>query len=150
MAVEKWASNPGWSSNMTTELNSIANGNAIASATAIDNSSSLNLFMDIAIALGSITPVVPNFLGLYIYPLNQDGSTYGDGRFGSAAAGPPGSNYYAGFISLVRAAQAQKGVCNRIIVPPGLFKIVVQNNAGVSLAASSNTLYYRLYDRAIA
>lgn len=150
MAVEKWATNPGWTSNMTTELNSLASGNAIASGAAIDNSSLLDLFMDVSIALGSFTPVAPNFLGIYVYPLNQDGSTYGDGRFGSAAAGPPGANYYGGFISLVKAAQAQKGVCNRIIVPPGSFKIVVYNGAGATLAGSANTLYYRMYDRAIA
>lgn len=154
MAVESWVGGNGvgltWTDAFATAtLNSIANGNAIASGVVITNGTALDLFADISISLASITPVAPNYIGIYLYPLNKDASTYGDGRFGSSAAGPPPSNYFVGSIGIVAAVGVQTGSLIRIILPPGSFKFVMYNQAGVAFAASGNTCQYRTYNRQV-
>lgn len=154
MATEKWIGGSlaglTWSSLDTTTLNSIASGNAILSGTQIDNSSAFDMFADVEVVLASLAAVAPNFVGVYFYPLNSDGSTYGDGRFGSSAAGPPPSSYYVGSIGMVAATQAQQGTLRGIILPPGKGKFVLYNGMGVAFASSGNTLKYRTYNRQVS
>ncbi len=90
--TEKWIAGSGagltWTTAVTSSvLNSIVSGNAIISDVAIDNSSALDIFCDATIVLASLTSGAgAPYVGIYVYPLNGDGSTYGDGRFGSSAA----------------------------------------------------------------
>ena len=155
MATEKWVAGSGqgltWGAAFSTETNSIVNGNAILSATSITNGTALDLFADVSYkAGGTATTAAPNYLGLYLYPLNNDASTYGDGRFGSSAAGPPPSCYYVGSIQFAAAASTTiAGVFTRIILPPGTFKFVLYNQSGATLA-TSNTINYRTYNRSVA
>jgi hypothetical protein len=132
-----------------TTLNSIASGNAIASDLTLTDATALDMFADLSIALASAAFAVPNFIGVYLYPLNKDGTTYGDGRFASSAAGPPPSSYYVGTIGLVAATQAQEGTCRGIILPPGGFKFVLYNQGGIAFASSGNTCQYRTYNRSV-
>jgi hypothetical protein len=154
MAVEKWIAGSGqgltWGSLDTTTLNSIASGNAILSGTAITNGTALDIFADVEVVLASLAAVTPNYVGVYLYPLNSDGTTYGDGRFSSSASGPPPSVYFVGSIGMVAATQAQQGTLRGIILPPGSFKFVLYNQMGVAFASASNTLKYRTYNRSIA
>lgn len=155
MATEKWVAGSGqgltWGSAFSTEINSIVNGNAILSSISITNGTALDIFADVSFVAGAtVTSAAPAYLGLYLYPLNEDGSTYGDGRFSSSATGPPPSNYFVGSIGFAAAASTTiAGVFSRIILPPGTFKFVLYNQAGVSLA-SSNTCDYRTYNRSIS
>jgi len=156
MATEKWIAGTvglSWTNAYTaaSTFNSIANGNAIISDLQLDNSSNLDVFCDFAFVGGSITTVAPNFIGVYIYPLNSDNSTYGDGRFGSSAAGPPPANYWVGNIIFPVGTQALTGMTQRVIMPPGKFKFLIYNQAGAALAGSgANTILYRTYDRSVA
>lgn len=132
-------------------FDSIANGNAILSDLQLDNSSNLDLFADVSIHLGSVTVAAPNYVGLYLYPFNADGSTYGDGRFGSSAAGPPAAPYWVGNFVVPTGAAANNGTIRGIVMPPGAFKFVIYNQLGVTMAGSGgNTLKYRTYNRVIA
>jgi hypothetical protein len=154
MAVEKWIAGSGqgltWGNAFTgTTLNSIASGNAIISDIQVDNSSALDIFADLSINLASLTIVAPNYVGVYLYPLNADGTTYGDGRFGSSAAGPPASNYWVGNIIMPTGTAAAEGTTRGIIMPPGKFKFLLYNQAGVAFAATSNTCQYRTYNRQV-
>lgn len=155
MAVEKWIAGSGvgftyTDAFSTATLNSIANGNAILSDLQIDNSAALDMFARISIALASAVFAAPNFIGVYLYPLNKDGTTYGDGRFGSSAAGPPPSNYLWAIIGLVAGTQAQEGSTQFLPIPPGKFKLVFYNGGGVTLAASGNTCQYETANRSVA
>jgi hypothetical protein len=167
MATEKWIAGSGaglgWTSCFGAEINSVIDGNAVLAGGAtvatnqIDNSASLDMFADVMFALGSWGAVSATaLLSLYLYPLNQDGATYGDGRFTSAAAGPPAAQYFAGIGVLVPSVtQAQQGHFKRpdgtpIIIPPGKFKFVLYNKSGATLAASGNAIYYRTYNRQVA
>lgn len=154
MATEKWIAGSGagltWTAAFSTEVNSLASGNAILSSVSITNGTALDMFADISIALGSAAFAAPNRIDVYLYPLNQDGTTYGDGRFATSAAGPPPSNYFCGSIGLVAATQTQEGTLTGIVIPPGTFSFVLMNNGGVALASSSNTIKYRTYNRQVA
>lgn len=142
---------------MTTELNSLASGNAIMGSTAIDNRTNLDLTAEFSFTTGgSITPTGTPYVSLYIFPLNGDGTTYGDGRFASSAAGPPTSGYYRGFAGIVAAGQVQTGYFAipgtsifQLPLPRALWKPVFFNFSGVSLSASGNILYYQTTNRQI-
>jgi hypothetical protein len=156
VTTEKWIAGSGqglsWGSAFSTEINSLGSGNAVLSGiSGITNGTALDIFADISFVAGAtVTTAAPANLAFYLYPLNEDGSTYGDGRFGSAAAGPPPSNYFVGSIGFAAAAStAIAGVVTGIIIPPGTFLFVLMNNAGVALP-SSNTCKYRTYNRAVA
>lgn len=155
MATEKWVAGSGvgltWTTLLSgTEMNSIVNGNAIQLGVVIDNSTAFDIFADLSIALGSITSGAGAYVGAYFYPLNQDGTTYGDNRFGSSAAGPPPAPYYIGAISLVPSVtQAQEGTLRGFILPAGKGIIVLFNQAGATLATSGNAAKYRTYNRQV-
>lgn len=153
MTTERWIAGSGqglsWGTLDNTALNSLASGNALLSGIAITNGTALDIFADVSLVLASAAFVAPNFVGVYLYPLSDDGSTYGDGRFVSAAAGPPLSNYYVGSIGLVAATQAQTGQLCGIVLPPGSCKFVLFNQGGVNWASSGNVLKYRTYNRSI-
>jgi hypothetical protein len=154
MAIEKWVAGSGvgltyTDAFSTATLNSIASGNAILSDLQIDNSTALDIFCDVSIALGSAIFVAPNYIGIYLYPLNKDATTYGDGKFAASAAGPPASTYFVGSIAIVAATQAQEGTLRGIVMPPGKFKFVLFNQGGVAFAASGNTCQYRTYNRSV-
>ena len=155
MAVEKWVAGTvglTWANAYTSgaTFNSIANGNAIQSDLALDNSSNLDMFCDASIELGSAAVVAPNYVGLYLYPLNGDGTTYGDGRFASSATGIPPASYWVGNFIFPVATQANDGIVRGIIMPPGQFKFVIYNQIGVAFNASGNTIKYRTYNRAVS
>lgn len=144
-----------WTSCFGTELNSLVSGNAVLSSVQIDNSANLDMFMDVSFSLGSITPTGTPYFGLYWYPLNQDGSTYGDGRFSTTTTALPPQNYYLGFAGVNPASGVQTGMFglpgNRspIILPIGVGKLLWYNACNVTLASSSNTVKYRTYNRSI-
>ncbi len=149
---EKWTVNVDWTAAFgTSTLNSLTNGNALISDVQIDNSTNLDTLMDVSFSLGSLTTGtgVP-YIGLYLYPLNQDGSTYGDSRFGSSAAGPPPMDYQVAVNGFAASTTAVLTGCVRgIVLPPGKFKLVLHNGAGANLASSANTVKYRTYNRVV-
>jgi hypothetical protein len=154
MSTEKWIGGSGqgltWGNAFTgATLNSIASGNAIISDLSISNASPLDVLADVSMNLASAAVAAPNYVGVYLYPLNADGSTYGDGRFGSSAAGPPASTYWVGNILVPIGTAANEGTVRGIVLPPGTFKFLVYNQIGVAFASSGNTCQYRTYNRQI-
>jgi len=147
MGVQTWKAGVAWTAAFGTEVNSIVTGNAILSTVALTNTPE-DTFCDVSVSMGStVVPVGAPYLGIYIHPLNQDGTTYGDGRFGSSVAGPPGNTYFAGNISYIsNVTQVQTGTVRGIILPFGGFKFVLYNLTGITLAASANTIKYQTYN----
>lgn len=146
-AVSSWTAMFG-----TSDLNSLANTDAIISTlAAIDNSPTGNngdMFLEWCAELGSLTTTSgAPYVGLYLALLNQDG-TYGDGRWGSAAVGPPLSTQYYGQVQAPPSttgavAGVFSGTQNQIILPRMKFKPILYNFLGATLAASGNQIYYQ-------
>src|ERR1035437_9115436 len=149
MATQKWIAGSGQGLTYgdafsTATLNSIASTNAILSDLQINNTTALDVYADVSILLASAGfPGAGACIGISLYPLNKDASTYGDGQYGTSAAGP--AAYIVGTIPLVAATQAQEGSLLGIVIPPGKFKFVLTNNGGVAFASSGNTCQYRTY-----
>jgi hypothetical protein len=158
MATEKWIAGAGqglsWGTAVNAaDMNSMASGSAVLSSVSdIANGTALDMFADLSIQLGSITAATPDTIGVYIYPLNGDGSTYGDNQLasGTQAAKVPTAVYWVGNIMFPAGAATIKGTLSRIILPPGSFRFVLYNQAGAALASSGNSCQYRTYNRSIA
>lgn len=154
--IQKWT--PGfyspWTSVCSTEMNTLPNGDAILCSTQIANQTNNDLYAHFSIAFGSVTTFAgaPN-VQVFIYPLNQDGSTYGDGSFGSAAAGPPPAQYATSCVIPAPASTtgAFKGECWNIPIPPVAFKVVLYNNLNSTgnAASSGNVVYIQTSNFAI-
>ncbi len=156
MATEKWIAGSlqglTWgSAGFGSEIASLVSGNAVMASGAIDNSAALDVFADVSISLGSIaTGSGAPSLWLYLFPLNEDGSSYGPGDWSSSAPGPMPSQYYVGAVPCqVSATGAVTGTVGGIALPPGKFKFGLYNLAGATLAASGNAVQMRTYNRSV-
>lgn len=123
---------------LTTELNSLAsNGNSAASS-AIDNTTALDLFADLEINLATQGSARVASATIYVYMTQAlDGTNYGDTNEVTAEV-------IAAFI-FDAATTARRATLKDVPIPPGLFKLFVRNVTGQALAASGNTLKYRLH-----
>lgn len=154
MATEKWIAGSLTSLNWTnafssSTLNSLANQNAVLSDLAIDNSTTLDMFADISIALATAGFTSFPFVSFYLYPLQSDGATYGDGQYTTATSALPSSVYFVGNIPLVAATAVQQGTIRGVMLPPGGFKWVIWNVGNATFSSSGNTCQYRTYNRSI-
>jgi hypothetical protein len=152
-----WVAGNGAGLTWTTGINSVdlasmANGSSVVSSVSdIANGSNLDMFMDVSVrcAIASNTIAAGANLALWLYALLDDGSTYGDGQFtnGTQAAKTPTFPPCA-IIPLVAAAAQTTlvGFAQQIIIPPGSFRLALQNNSGFSFSAGTQTVKYRTYN----
>lgn len=127
MATAKW-STPVTATNIAgTALNSLANGST-SSVMTYDNSTNRNLYARLTLDLGSITPTSGGSITIrYV------------GRYsGTAEDITTGMESYT--LPLTTTTSAKKVIFEMIRLYPFSDGFVLVNNAGVALAASSNTL----------
>lgn len=124
---------------MTTELNSLASaGYAISAAMGADATAQA-LYGDIETVLASLNPTGTPTID-YWFDKSADGTNYEDP--GSAAA-PPGTAFVGSAPTTTGSAAKRPGIIPNVPLPPGLFKVIAQNNTNVSLGASGNTTKIR-------
>lgn len=134
------------------DMASMGNANSVVSSVAdIANQTNLDIFADISfsLAISSSTIVVPANIAFWLFLLNQDGTTYGDGQFtnGTAAAKTPTFSPCAVFPLVAAAAQTTLvGFISGILIPPGSFRWGMQNNSGFTLTSGTQTVKYRTYN----
>lgn len=132
------------------DFNSRADGSVVVAATALDNDSGLDLDIEVSFTfeVGGTTTAT-SYFGLYILPLNQDATTYGDG----AATGTtiPASSYWvtsSGVKSGVTSGNAVTGTFPRVPLPAADFKLAIVNKMGAALdATAAATVKYRTVNR---
>lgn len=109
----------------------------------VDNSTNKYLFADFYFDLGSITPVgVDCGVEVYVVP-SVDDTNYPTWTGNVTSDESENALFYVGFVPLNVATAAQKGILRNVQLPPGKWKVGVRNRAGVGLAASGNTMYWR-------
>lgn len=151
MATVSW-STPGSADTLaSTELNSLADA-AGAIGAEIDNSSDKKLYMDVELALNSATGSGADaYAGLYLIPA-PDGTNYPTPPGATGAQVPP--QYWVGsFLGVDQggtARQITRSMLRKIEIPPTKFKMVLVNQLGAALPASSNTLKGWRYGEAVA
>lgn len=136
----------------TGDMASMSNLNTVLSTDAdIANGTNLDQFADISFSLtiSSSTITAGANLAFWLYTLNQDGTSYGDGQFvaGTAANKTPTFPPCAVFPLVAAAAQTTLvGTVTGIVIPPGSFRWAIQNNSGFALTAGTQTAKYRTYN----
>lgn len=125
---------------LSTDLNSLADGSAALSS-AIDNTSTLNTFMDLELVVTYGTaPAGEQACEIWVVS-SADGTNYEDGSGSVTPARPPDAIF-----ALRAVTSAQRIVIKMVPIPPALFKILLVNEAGQTMAASGNTVKYRRYN----
>lgn len=117
----------------------------------IANQTNLDMFMDLSASLviSSSTIAAGANLAFFLAALNQDGTTYGDGQFTNGTQKTQTPTYPPCAVMPLFAAASQTaliGFCQGIIIPPGSFRLGVQNNSGFTLTAGTQTVKYRTYN----
>lgn len=122
---------------LSTELNSLANTTASAASAAIDNTSNLDLEMEVELVLAAQGAARSTGAQVYLYIVRSiDGGTnYADAN--SSINDP------VAVFTLDAATTARRETKADIRIPPGLFKLVAFNATGQAFAASGNTIRYR-------
>jgi hypothetical protein len=151
-ATTRWIIDTNWTAVTFTagDLNSLANGGSAVSTAAITNGTALDMYADVSltVTVGGTTTTT-SYLSLYVLPLQQDGTTYGDGSASSSSAQPVAT--YLAASSLVKVGVASgstvTAMFRQIVLPPGDFVFALGNNLGVALnATAALTMKYRAYD----
>ncbi len=139
-----WNAALSYTSALSTELNSLASGSVAVASTAIDNTTALNTDGWVSVSLPTVaTGTGAPSLDVYLLPLNQDGTTYGDGTATGTVL--PGGAYYVGSIAWTASLASGTQTGSLYIasgIPPTKFKLAVVNNIGNALAASGNVVAF--------
>lgn len=131
-----WGTASAWTTH-TISLASLASGSSVTASTSIDNTTSKDLFLEVELILGSITPSTSPYMEIHLLPLLSDGTTYAD----------YGTNTRWGTLPLTTGTSVKSGsisIPNSQLIGPGTYRLAILNGSGTSLAATGNTLKSRL------
>lgn len=129
-------------------FNSMSSGNSVVATTTIANGTPLDLYADVSFSFftGGATNTA-SYLALYLLPLNQDGTTYGDGF--ATGPGAPAPAYQAASAAVIAGLSGTTivGTFRGIVLPPGSFRFAISNQLGAALnAAAAAVVNYRTYN----
>lgn len=136
------------------DLTSLVDSKSVlSSAAAITNGTNLDIYADVSveITVGSATPRAGAYIGIWLAPLQNDGTIYGDGQLVAGTAAtyvPPWSPAAIIPIQSTNASTTIIGQANGIILPPGSFNFILYNFTNVTLSstAANNTCKFRTYN----
>jgi hypothetical protein len=144
----------GWTSFFNAaDLNSMPSGDTVLSSmSAITNGTSLDQFFEVSfkLTIASNTIAAGALLALYLFKLQGDGSTYGDGSLvaGTQAAITPG--IFPKLVMPLRPATAQTILIGEnedpLVLPPGTWLPALQQISGFTLASSGNSAWFRSFN----
>jgi len=142
--IGKWNAPSSVVSLLTTELNSLGSASATVASGAIANQTNLDLYADLWLHLASFSPGTNPYVTVYILEA-IDGSTYPSAT-ASVLRNQP-SQVLCVIPLDTTAATAQDVVVRNVLLPPGSFKVVLDNQSGAALASSGNTLKMITYNQ---
>ncbi len=155
-----WAAGNGVGLTWTTVINSADMASmttaqsVLSSVSDIANGTNLDQFMDVSFSLviSSSTIAAGANIAFWIYLLNQDGTTYGDNQLTAGTAASKTPTFAPCFSFPLIAAASQTALIGNnygipIVIPPGSFRLTMQNNSGFSLTNGTQTVKYRTYNQ---
>lgn len=139
----------------SSDLNLMSPGQSVRSTLAdITNGTGLDMFMDVSLEIviaQAATITLGANCALYIMPLLQDGSTYGDNSLPTAGIGGattviPGISPVAVFpFRSTTSLTLLAGFAQQVVIPPGSFRCAIQNNTNVSFGGAQGC-HFRSYN----
>ena len=123
----------------------------LSSAADIANGTNLDQFMDLSaecVIASSTIPAGSN-LTFWIYALLDNATNYGDGQLVAGTPKTTTPTFPPCAIMPLVAAAAQTnlyGFAQGIIIPPGSFRLAIQNNSGFAFTGGTQTVKYRTYN----
>lgn len=141
--IGKWNAPSSTVTVLTTELNSLGSATMSAASSAIANQTNLDIYVDIEVNLASLSPAAGAYIAVYI-ALAVDGTNY---PAPSAADMRLSASQLLCVIPIgVTASTAQRVAARNIVISPGTFKLYLDNQTGVALGSSGNTLKINPYN----
>ena len=134
------------------DINSMPTTDSVLSTvTAWANGTALDQFMDISVICAITSSAVAagaNF-GFWIANLEGNGTTYGDGLLtaGTQAALTPAWYPICSIPLYASTRTSLVGSATGLLIPPGSFALIMQNNSGFTLSSSGNAVYMRTYNQ---
>lgn len=123
---------------LTTDLNSLANNTNSAASSALDNTSNLDLFIDVEVVIAAQGSARSNGAYVALYMTQAlDGTNYGDTNEITAKL--------VCVFPLDAVTTARRATFQDIPIPPGLVKFFLRNATGQALASSGNSVNYRAH-----
>ncbi|MGE5165130.1 MAG: hypothetical protein ACM3IH_14050 [Sphingobacteriales bacterium] len=124
-------------------MNSLGSASMSSASAAYDNATNLNIYVDIEVNLASLSPASGAYVALYIAE-QADGTNY---PAPSAADMRLSQTQLLCIIPVgTTASTAQRVVVRNVVIPPASFKIYLDNQCGVALAASGSTVKFLAYN----
>jgi len=142
--IGKWTlSGVGLTTVLSTGLNSLTNATMSAASSTYDNSANLDLYVDIEVVLASLSPAAGAYVSIYVWE-SVDGTNFpaqsdADLRLTTTqllVSIPVGTT----------TTTAQRVAARNILLPPAKLQFKLDNQTGVSLNASGNTVKILPYD----
>ena len=141
--IGKWNSARAVATVLTTELNALSNGTMSAASAAVANQTNLDLYADFVLHLAALSPTAGAFITVYILEALDD-STF-PAPSDAALRLQPQQILFS--VQLGQdASTAQDIVVRNVLLPPHAFKLKLDNQSGVALGATGNTLSISQYD----
>lgn len=156
-----WTPGNGAGSTWTTAINSsdltsMASGKTVLSTVAdIANWTNLDQFIQISfsLAIASSTIAGGAYFSFYLYYLNQDGSTYGDGQFTAGTQSTGVSTIPACFTWTIPALATTTTIVGNsmgfapIVVSPGSFRLAMAQTSGFALTSGTQTVKIETFNQ---
>jgi hypothetical protein len=141
MAKLRWTAYEAIQTYLDTDLNSLAN-DANKLGGVIDNSTDRHFYMDVEVYLNTVDLSAQTNPTIDIFMLvSLDGTNYADGADGT----DPTTQTLVKSVAVFETNTTHRQVTRGIIIPPGLFKLLIENKTGQTLNATLNTIKYRTY-----
>lgn len=137
--VGKWNPPSALVTVLSTEMDALPNDSQTVSSAAVSNNTNLDIYVDVELFLNTFTPPTLGLdTNIVVYLMEAiDGVNY-----------PPAGRYlrststqvFCLFTIGITPTTAYRTVVRQVVLPPGTFKLMVDNLTGAQFAASGNTL----------
>ncbi len=143
-SIGKWSlSGVGITTVLSTGLNSLGNNTMSAASSTYDNSANLDLYVDIEVVLASLSPAAGSYVAIYVWE-SPDGTNFP--AQSDADLRLTATQLLITIPTGVTASTGQRIVARNVIIPPAKLQFKLDNQTGVSLGATLNTVKILPYD----
>lgn len=141
--IGKWNTPSTAATILSTELNALATATMSSASTAIANNTNLDIYVDVEVNLGVLSPTAGSYVALYVSEA-VDGSNYPTPT--SADMRLTSTQLFCVIPTGNTASTAQRVVARNLVLPPQTVKVYMDNQTGTVLATSGNTVKFLAYD----